>query len=797
MLMDLTSDLRTAFRMLRRNPGTSGLIVATLALAIGTATIGFAFADFALLRGLPVDDNAKVVSMFVSDTHGATFRARVSAPDLLDYRARTTTLEQLSAMRDSRAALIRNGQSQTLNVTYATANLFAAMGQTPLTGRVFLEGEDAAGAPPVTVLSHHYWRDEMGGRADAIGRTLQIGRDMVTVVGVLSPDMEFGNIAAIDLWLPLKLSRDGPRDLRNMRFIARLRDGVTFDAAKAELASIGDALATEHPLTNGGWKLQLIPIRELTGGQGFWVVIALFLLSIGLLIAIATANVSNLIMVRAAVRARELAVRTAMGARGSRLLRQFLVEGFVLSAIGAVLSLPTAWAGLQAFGLFNPDPGFRQLRIDFHELGFVAALALICPLVFSLASARMIAKPDLRHVLASQGGRGATATTKGRSVLVVAQVALAVIMLTASSLAFKSIRGAFGQPLGMTIERLLIFGMEFNDAIYPDLPGARAAADTTRDALAAVPGVTRVTAVSSLPVLGDQGPTTIVVDDQALPAGAPTPSLVITGARADAAATLGVSLRAGNWWAEGTERSAVISEVAARRYFDGVAAAVGRHFSVAEGDGRAVYQVVGVASDIANTDRSDAPPARAWLPMLSTTRRMTFVVETRDPAALAADVRRIAAAVAPAVPIENLQTFTDALDRAERSDYVIIGVLGGFSLVALLLATSGLFGVVSYTVAQRTAEFGTRMALGASAWDVVRLVARQSLGLVVVGLVVGLAGGIGVGFTMGSMLYGTSPADPATLSSVAVMLAVVTLMATALPAWRASRIDPVTALRAE
>ena len=161
MWLDLSGDLRTAFRMLRRNPGTSSLIVATLALAIGAATIGFAFADFALFRGLPVDDNAKVVSMFVSDTHGATFRARVSAPDLLDYRARTTTLEQLSAMRDGRAALIKNGQSQTLNVTYATANLFAAMGQSPLTGRVFQEGDDLAGAAPVAVLSHHYWRDEM------------------------------------------------------------------------------------------------------------------------------------------------------------------------------------------------------------------------------------------------------------------------------------------------------------------------------------------------------------------------------------------------------------------------------------------------------------------------------------------------------------------------------------------------------------------------------------------------------------------------------------------------------------
>jgi len=797
MFVDFTSDLRTAARMIARSPGTSALIVFTLALAIGTATIGFAFADLALFRGLPVDDNAKVVSLFASDTHGSEFRARVSAPDLVDYRARTTTLEQLSAMRDGRAPLIKNGQSQTLAVTYATANLFAAMGQAPLTGRVFQAGEDVAGAVPVAVLSHHYWRDEMGGRADAIGRTLQIGREMVTVVGVLSPDMEFGNLAEIDLWLPLKLNPDGPRDVRNLRFIARLRDGVTFDQAAAELAAIGDALANEFPLTNRGWKLRLIPIRELTGGQGFWVVIALFLLSIGVLIAIAIANVSNLILVRAAGRARELAVRTAMGARGARLLRQFLTEGLLLSAIAAVLSIPTAWAGLQAIGLFSAEAVFQQLRIDLHEIGFVATLALICPVVFSLASARLIAQPDLRQVLASQGGRGSTATMKGRSVLVVAQVALAVIMLTASSLAFKSIRSAFGQPLGISVDALLIFGMEFNDAVYPDAAGARAAADATREALAAVPGVTRVTAVTALPVLGDTGPTAITVDDQPSEPGAATPTAIVTGGRADAAQTLGVSLRAGEWWAEGTSGAAVISQAAAVRYFDGVERAIGRHLSFQVGDARSVYQVVGVSTDIANTDRMSAAPPRVWIPMPPATRRMSFIIEGRDPAALASGVRTVAATVAPAVPIESLQTFAEAMRLAEASDYVIIGVLGAFAMVALLLATSGLFGVVSYTVAQRTAEFGTRMALGASAWDVVRLVARQSLGLVVVGLMVGLAGGVGVGFMMGSLLYGTSPMDPATLGAVAVVLVVVTAAATALPAWQAARIDPVTALRAE
>jgi hypothetical protein len=235
------------------------------------------------------------------------------------------------------------------------------------------------------------------------------------------------------------LSAEEARDARSLRFIARLKDGVPFEQAAAEMASIGAALAAEHPHTNGGWTMRLVPIRDITGGQGFWVVIALFLLSMGLLVAIATANVSNLIMVRAASRARELAVRTAMGARTGRLLRQFVVEGFVLAALGAGVSLPVAWLGLQGIAALNPEPAFQQIAIDLHELSFVASLALICPLVFSLASARQIRTPDLRGVLAAQGGRGTTATMRGRNALVVAQVALAVILLTASTLAFKSI----------------------------------------------------------------------------------------------------------------------------------------------------------------------------------------------------------------------------------------------------------------------------------------------------------------------------------------------------------------------
>jgi putative ABC transport system permease protein len=793
---DLRGDLRTAFRMFVRNPGTSTIIVFTLAVTIGAATVGFAFADLALFRGLPVDDNSKVVSIFASDTRGSNPRARVSGPDFLDYRERTRTLERLAVMRQGTAALITNGQSSALGVSYATADLFGAMGQTAApAGRVLMRGDDEPGAARVVVLSHRYWHDTYNSRPDAIGKTLQIGRDIFTIVGVAPAALEFGNLAEIDVWLPIHVTRDMPRDLRNFRFLARLRDGVSFESAAAEIGTIGDALATEYPDTNRGWKVRLIHVRDLTGGDGFWVVIALFLLSVAFLIAIATANVSNLVMVRAVARQRELAVRSALGARRGRLVRQLLVEGLALSMAGAALSLPVAYAALQVIAAISPEPVFKQIIIDEHEFGFIASLALVCPLLFTLAPARTLARSDTRQILAAGGGRGTTASMRGRGWLVVAQVALAVVLLTASSLAVRGVVGIYMAPTGIDTSNVLIFTLDFDDVQYPEAAAARSAADATREAVRAMPGVAEVAMMNALPILGAESMVGLTVNDNNLPPGDATPTVVATNITGDTASVLGVSLLTGHWWSEGTTDATVVSRETAVRYLGGVDRAVGQTIAVS---GSAPVRVVGVSKDVLNGEMSSTIPARMWTSLPDSTRRLTFAVKAQgDPAVLTSGIRRIAAQTAPAVPLEGLQTLEQAFRDAASSDYVIIGVLAGFAVLALILAATGLFGVVSFAAAQRTAEFGTRMALGASTFDVVRLVAHQSMRLLAFGLTIGLAGGIAVGFAMRNSLFGLSPMDPLTIGGVATLLAVVTLLATAIPAWRAGRIDPIQALRAE
>ncbi len=798
MWFELSSDVKTAGRNFRRAPGTSALIVFTLAFAIAAATIGFTFADLAILRGLPVDDTSKVVSVSVNDTQGSmTGVYRVSGADFLDYQARATTLEHAAVFKNGSAALIRDGQSQTLSVGYATAEFFAAMGQRAVAGRTFFPGDDRSGAPPVVVIADHYWRRELSGRADAIGRTLQIGREHYTVVGVASAEIEFGNLAEVEVWMPLRVDAASQRDLRNLRFIARLKDGATFDQAAAEMQAIGASLAAEYAATNGGWSVRLVPINDLIGGDGFWVVVALFLMSIGLLMAIATANVSNLVLVRTLARSRELAVRTALGARRGRLVRQFLTEGMLLSMIAAVLSVPLAWAALRLVVSLSSERIFQQLQVDAHELSFVAVLALVCPLMFSFSPIRTLARPDLRNVLAAGGPRGATALGRGRGVLVVVQVALAVILLTVSSLALRSMRELYSAPTGIETSTLLLFALDFNDAQYPTAAEARAAALATRDGLAGLAGVESLAMVDALPILGDRSPIVLSIDGAVPAPDEARPTAVMTAASHNIDRTMGLRMLAGGWWRDGEANVAVVSNETASRYFGGADRAVGRRVSLTQGGATVEARVVGVVSDIVNTNRTRLPPPRVWIPLDGKTRRFTYLIRAGNPASLASSVRTVVATNAAAVPLEYLETFDESLAQAASSDYTVIGMLSGFAVLALVLATTGLFGVVSYTVAQRTAEFGTRMALGARAIDVVNLVARDSAKLLAVGLSLGLAGGIGVGFAMKSVLFGLSPLDPASLGTVTGLLAAVTITATAIPAWRASRIDPVTALRTD
>jgi putative ABC transport system permease protein len=799
-MSDLFRDLRLAARALLRSPGTSALIIGTLAVAIGSTTVGFTFIDLAVLRGMPVDDPKAVVYLWSIDPRQGHDRAPVSLADFTDYRARSQTVERLSAFTRGQAGLLEGREASTVVVIRATADLFAAMGQHAHLGRLFMEGDDQAGRPQVAVLGHRYWQQVMGADASVIGRTVQLGRVPHTIVGVLRPGIEVGSLALVDMWVPLVVDPTGPRGDRQLRVLGRLRAGVSAEQAASEFAAIGDALAREYPETNAGWRGRLVPISAAMGGENFWIVIALFGLSVTLVICIACANVANLLLARAIARRREMAMRSALGATRWRNLRQVLAEGVLLAVAAGTLAVAIAEALLRAVRAVDSEPVFKQLRVDGHELAFIGAIVLVGPLLFALIPAWLSYRGDLRGALNEGGARAGGTRGRGRAVLVATQLALAVVLLTTAGLAVRSALAVSLVETGMRTDGLLKFEMDFDEQQYPDsrLPQV---VDQLRARLVSLPGVAGMGALDRLLVVSGDRTVSLRFQGRAVPLEGAEPWALQVGVSADALGALGVPMLGGRPISRNEEATlapvALLGREAAARYFETPGQAIGQVMEVIEGDRSTSRMVVGLVGDVLTADLERGAQPRIWVP-LGAARHVALVVRGHgDVATLGASLRRAVGEVAPTVPIVGLETYETALRRQRSSDHVVIGIFAGFSLVALALAATGLFGVVSYSVSQRTAEFGTRFALGARGIDVLAMVMRESLRVLAIGLSAGLAGGLLVATAIRGVLYGVTPLDPLNIVGVMALLGVTALIASIVPAARAARVDLVTALRRE
>jgi predicted permease len=802
LLFDALTDLRHGFRGARKAGGQTLLIVLTLALAIGTTTIGFAFLDLAVLRGLPVDDANRVGFLYAVDPRTGNDRAYVTLGDFADYKRRSRTTERLAAFEQGRATLIDRGTPSVLDTIRATADFFAAMGQSAHIGRLFQEGDDRPGAPPVVILSHAYWQEVMAADPGVLGRTLQLGRHAHTIVGVARPEMEFGTLAVIDLWVPLVLEVGG-RSERRVRVIGRVADGHEFEAAVAELSVIGDALAREYAATNAGWRARLVPIGEAAGSRNFFVILSIFTLAVLLVLAIACANVANVLLVRATALGRDVAIRTALGASRVRIVRALVFEGLLLSLASALLAIPLAEALLRVIRSVDGEPALQQLRFDGHELLFISGLALMAPVVFAIGPARYLARTDVRTALASGGPRVVMAGRRSRAVLVSAQVGLAAIMLITSGLAVRTALNIARMDTGLQAARVLKFEVVLDEEQYPDPRAAAAAIDDMYQRLAATAGVRAVGLFDRLPVLHGGTTASLAIGAELPPPDGSGPWALVARTRAGSLGALGVRLIDGRDLpadAAAATRVALISREAARRYFGGTARALGKTVRVRHPDISPIdREIVGVVSDVAGSDVAEGLQPYVWIG-LDEARRVGVTVAAMDDVQagrLAPEIRAAVGAAMPAVPVERLERYSAALDRLIASDLVIISMLVGFSGLALLMAAVGLYAVVAYTAGQRRAEFGTRVALGARAADVVRIVVGDAIRMLAAGLAVGLAGGLLVGYGMRNALIGVDPFDGLTLASVIGLLTAVTLGASLGPALRASRVDLVTSLRAE
>lgn len=798
--MNITNDVRMAFRVLARDFSTTSIIILTLGAAMAASTVGFTFADLALLRGLPVDDGQRVVAVSGVDPRTGSGRGRLSPANYRDIKSRVTTLSHLAAFQNGAATIVERGIPTSLIATRTGADFFAAMGQTPFLGRLFQRGDDEPGAPGVVVLSHHYWDRVLGADRGVLGRSLLIdGRDH-RVVGVASEEFEFGTLAMVDLWLPLQIPVDASRTERVFSTMGRLRDGVSLGTARAEIATIAQTLALEFPDVNREWRASVTPLADLAFGNGFWVIIVLFGIAVALIMTIASANAASLVLARAMARRREMALRTALGAGRWRLIRQAAVEGLVLSVGAVLVAVPLAELGLRTIRSVNSEPIFRQLWIDSHELGLLGIVALIAPILFSVLPIVVATRLDLRVALQAGGIRSGRGASRSRTALVALQLSLAVTLLLAAGLAVRTAVNLSNIDIGLRTAGVLTFGVDLHNPAAP-VANPRGLIDEARVRLQQLPGVVSVQAFEILPVVSNERMVSMQIDGQPVAPGQTAPWALANGATAGALEAMGVRLVAGRWLTEQEDRRrdalVLLGETAAAMYFGSAPAAVGKPLTLKDRNGEQRVEVIGVASDVSSPDLERGPVPRVWTGLQDLRRVSVLVVAQGDPTELSGPVRREMAALAPMIPLEHLDALDTYVVRHSSSNQLVIGIFASFAGLALLLAATGLYGLITYTVGLRAGEFGTRFALGARPRDVVLLVAGQVGRLIGVGLAIGLIAGLAVGQGMRSVLYGVSATDPMTIAGVVGVMAAVALVASVRPAIRAARVNLADALRAE
>lgn len=797
-------DLMLGLRTARRSPGYSAITIVTLALAIGANTLLFSIANPLVVRALPLKDPDTLgwLSM-VNPARGVTERGRVSMPDFLDFRAATTSFSQLAAYDAREATLSGIGDAERVWGGRATSGLVSVWGLTAHVGRLFQAGEDAPGRDPVIVLSHRFWRERFNGDDAVVGRRVLFDGRSAVIVGVMSPSIELGNLALIDLWTPLPLDASLPRDERSLRVIGRLEPGVSLDAAGVEFKSLSAVLARDHAATNEGWSASVMSSIEAVAASSTWVILALLGVVVVFVLIIACVNLANLVLARTVARRHDFAVQAALGASRLQLIRPLLFESLLLSLAGGVVGLGLATAGLRVINAAAYEQFLRTVSIDANVLIFTAVTAFVTPVLFSLWPAWSAGRaPAVDAIRESRGSSGRQAGRR-RSVLIVSQVALALSLLVVSGLVVQSMQYLRRVDLGMDADQLLTYRFELLGSRYggKDVQ-ARFAEDLERD-LAALPHATSATVISHVPLFD--------ADIRRALSGTPKdgatpddrPWAVWYGVSPAFFKTTGMPLLAGRAFEptdrDGSQPVAILGRYAAERYFDSVSGAIGRSITISGGTtGDRHVQIIGVAEGTPNAVNWTLTEPQVYVPFAQwPSRSMSVLVRSDRTDLVAAGVRPLMRQRDPDVAVANLKSMAQIVKEDLSSSVIINGLFAGFALLALALAAAGLYGVISYSVNQRRREFGVRLALGAAPASIRRLILTEGFRVVGIGAVIGLVLAAGLAYAGRSLLFGISAADPMTFVGVTGVVLLVGILAMWAPAVRAMRVDPVRTLKAE
>ena len=798
MIDGLLQDLRYGIRMLFKHRGFTIIALVTLALGIGATTAIFSVVDAVVLRPLPFRDPERVVRMWGTFSQGN--QASTSPPDFLDYRAQNSTFEEFAARTSRSYNLTGDSEPERVSASLVTTNFFKAIGITPVHGRDFTAEEEAPGQR-VAIISEGLWRRRLGGELPVIGKTLTLDGATYTVVGVAPNATRL--LDDSDIWTPLSFDGDEMkvRRFHFLRAFGRLKPGISLQQARTDLDAVAIGLERQYPDSNTTWRLRLVPLRDEMLGD---VRTPLYVLlgAVAFVLLIACANVANLLLARAAGRQKEIAIRSAMGARPIRLIRQLLVESLVLAAAGGGLGLFLAVWGTELLVKLAPDTISRAgaIGVDTRVLGFTLVVSLLCGVIFGLAPALQTSRPDLNESL-KEGGKGAPSMSHNRThrFLVVTEVALAMVLLVGAGLLVQSFRNLRNVDPGFVPSNVLTMLLFLPESKYGESGKAGAFVDQVLARVAALPGVKAVGTTLHLPFRGG-GDTYFKIEGRPFADPNQQVTALNPAISHDFFNAMGISLLQGRGFTEqetkGEEKKTVIiNESFARTYFPGEEP-LGNRLIIDMGR-PATCEIIGVTQDIKQFSLLGEPIPTMYLPNINVGRSNLVVRASGDPLALTSAIRGAVQSIDKDQPIANVATMEEILSRSVGEPRFRTLLLGVFAALALVLAAIGIYGVMSYTVARRTHEIGIRMALGARPKDTLMLIVGQGLGLALIGVGVGFAGAFGLTQLLSSLLFGVSPTDLSTFVVIALLLTGVAAVACYIPARRATRVDPMLALRCE
>ena len=800
MMDTFLKDLRYSIRQLLKKPGFAATAVLTLALGIGANTAIFGVVNSVLLRALPFKDPERIAMVWETIPMIGLVENTPAPANFLRWREESKSFESLAALAPSFTNLTGGGEPEKIDSLRATAEVFPLLGVEPLLGRWFLPEEDRPGNNRVAVISHGLWQRRFGADREMVGKSITLNDSPYTVVGVMPAHFSIP-VANSELWIPMAFGPNAAKETsRNLFAVGRLKSGVTHEQAQAELTAMAEDWQEQDTQTTFRFGINIVPIQEHITGT-IRLALLVLLAATGFVILIACANVANLLLARAAARQKEIAVRIALGAGRWRLARQLLTESLLLSFLGGAVGLLVAVWSVSLLSSAMPEnlAQAKAANIDARVLGFAFMMSLITGIIFGLAPALQSTRPNLNEIL-KEGGRDSSAVARRwtRSALVIVEVSLAMVLLVGAGLLMKSFLRLSDIDMGFRAENLLTMQVQLASARYRDQAKRTAFFDQLLERARALPGVESAAVISGVPVSWTGGGATFQIEGRAEPDNT-TPISNYRIISPDYFHAMGIPPISGRYFTEqDTENSepvAIISQSLARASWPDENP-LGRR--LVWGAGGPMLTIVGVVRDVRLVAANEVKP-HVYMPY--TQNRIApyeLVIRSKgDLTGLAAAVRNEVWAIDKDQPVSKIRTMEQILsDSIARHRFNTI-LLAVFAALAMAIAAIGIYGVMSYTVTQSTREIGIRMALGAKRADIVRMVVGQGLGLTSIGVVAGLASSFALMRLLESLLYGVSATDVTTFAAVTVLLIAVSALACFIPARRATRVDPIVALRYE